>query len=164
MYCLMMRNATAGSVVVPDFEITTVATLRSATRSISSAIYSSERLFPAKTISGAPPLSASCFAKECDRASRAHFAPRYEPPIPITTTRSTPFFFQSSRMASHSAMSDSGVCDGRCFHPRKSFPAPVSSSRTLRASTAFCVYFLTSAAFTKEPQPPIFTFNIMICN
>ena len=53
MYSLTIRKATAGSVVVPDLEMTMQATLRSATRSISSARYSSDRLLPANTTSAA---------------------------------------------------------------------------------------------------------------
>ena len=71
-----MRKTTAGSVVVPDLEITTQAALRSATRSISSLTYSSERLLPAKTTSGASPLFFNCFAKLWLSASMAQRAPR----------------------------------------------------------------------------------------
>ena len=137
MYCLIRRKAIAGSVVVPDLEITTAAQFLCCIRSISSLMYSSERLFPAKTICGADLSDFKLFANVWERASIAHLAPRYEPPIPITTTRSTPLAFQLSRICSHSRMRDSGVVVGRCFHPRKSFPAPVSFSRTSRADRAF---------------------------
>ena len=137
MYCLMRRKAIAGSVVVPDFEITTAAQFLCCIRSMSSLIYSSERLFPANTICGAALSPFRLLAKVCERASIAHLAPRYDPPIPITTTRSTPFAFQLSRICSQSAMRDSGVVVGRCFQPRKSLPAPVSFSRTSRAERAF---------------------------
>ena len=68
--------ASRGSVVVPDLEITTVATFLSATRSISSAMYSSERLLPAKTTSGASFAPPSCLAKLWESASMAQRAPR----------------------------------------------------------------------------------------
>lgn len=70
------RDPTAGSVVVPDLEITTVTTFLSATRSISSARYSSERLLPAKTTSGASFAPPSCLAKLWESASMAQRAPR----------------------------------------------------------------------------------------
>ena len=72
MYCFTTLNATAGSVVVPDFEMTTQATLRCSMRSVSSARYSSLRLFPAKTTCGALPEGRKLW----ESASIAHFAPR----------------------------------------------------------------------------------------
>ena len=49
--------------------------------------------------------------------------------MPMAITRFTPLAFQSSRMASQSAMRLSGVSDGRCFQPRKIIPRAVSGDQ-----------------------------------
>ncbi len=82
--------------------------------------------------------------------------------MPITTTRSTPLDAQRSFIASHSDINESGVCVGRCFQPKKSFPAPVSLSSTSKAERAFSTYSLYSASFTKELHPPAFTLIIAV--
>jgi hypothetical protein len=107
-------------------------------------------------------LSLELLCELGERASRAHFAPRYEPPIPMTITRSIFFAAHAFLTASHSSTSElARVSEGRCFQPRKSLPAPVSFSRTSKAVKAFSTYALYSASFTKELQPPKLTFTIV---
>ena len=79
----------------------------------------------------------------------------------MAITRSTPLAAQQSRTASQSLISCSGVSVGRCFQPRKSFPAPFSDARTSKASRAFFTEFSYLAASTKEKQPLTSTFTIL---
>ena len=70
--------------------------------------------------------------------------------------------FQSSRIASQSAIRLSGVSEGRCFHPRKSLPAPFPATRTSKASRALPTYALYLASSTKPQQPFTSTLTISL--
>jgi len=84
-----MRKATAGSVVVPDLEITLMQTSLPSHISRRSESAEEEMLFPAKYTEG-----KSFFFSLTDGPftnSIAARAPRYEPPMPITTRMSALF-------------------------------------------------------------------------
>ena len=68
--------------MVPDFEITLTAKSLSFKYSKSLDTYIEDILCPANNISG------FFFSKDFDKKSIPAFAPRYDPPIPITTKTS----------------------------------------------------------------------------
>ena len=124
-----IRNASAGSSVVPDLETTFRSKSRSPSSSSRCISASGDREFPAKRSFGSP---------GCGRgrsSSTAPFAPRYDPPMPTTTSAC-----ERPRIRDAAARiclsSPFCMCPGRSSHPVKSLPAPVCSSSVRCACAA----------------------------
>ena len=88
-------------------------------------------------------------ANELPSASITARAPRYDPPMPATTTTSH-FSRRVSAAACTSAMNSFVMLVGRCSHPRKSLPGHVPFSRACRASFTLGSKASTAPAFKKQ--------------
>ncbi len=77
----------------------------------------------------------------------AAFAPRYDPPIPITTkaSESLLIFSAEALIRVNSSLSYSF---GRFTHPKNSFPGPVFSKVVFRANSVYCATFSSSCSDT----------------